>query len=51
MPFLRTVLRTVPLIADDWGLITLLALMPVAVVELVKLLQRWHGHRRQQAKP
>lgn len=49
VPFLRTVLRTVPLVADDWGLIALLALMPVGVVELVKLLHRWRGHRGQPA--
>ena len=49
VPFLRTILHTVPLTADDWGMIILWALTPVAVVELVKLLQRWRGHRGQRA--
>ena len=50
VPFLRTVLRTVPLTAQDWGLIALFALTPVAVVELVKLSVRWGGHRGQPAR-
>ena len=40
VPLLRRVLRTVPLTAADWGLIVLGSLAPVAVVELVKLVQR-----------
>ena len=43
VPFLREVLHTVPLTAADWGLIAAGALLPVAVVELVKLGQRWRG--------
>jgi len=39
-PFLRDVLRTVPLTAADWGLIAVSALAPVAVVETVKAVQR-----------
>ncbi|MGQ0622700.1 MAG: cation-translocating P-type ATPase [Panacagrimonas sp.] len=41
VPALRQVLRTVPLNAVDWGLIALGSLAPVAVVELVKTVQRW----------
>ena len=40
---LRDVLHTVPLGAADWGLVAAGSLMPVAVVELVKLVQRWRG--------
>jgi len=40
VPFLRDVLRTVPLTAADWGLIAVSALAPVAVVETVKAVQR-----------
>lgn len=41
LPALQEVLRTVPLKAADWGLIAVGSLTPVAVVELVKALQRW----------
>jgi len=40
LPLLRDILRTVPLTAADWGLIASGSLLPVAVVELVKLVQR-----------
>ena len=40
VPFLREVLRTVPLTAADWGLILASALAPVAVVEAVKAVRR-----------
>jgi Ca2+-transporting ATPase len=40
VPLLRSVLRTVPLLAADWALIAVCSLTPVAAVELVKLLQR-----------
>jgi hypothetical protein len=40
-PWLRDVLRTVPLTAPDWGVIAVAALTPVAVVDVVKLAQRW----------
>lgn len=39
VPLLREVLRTVPLSWADWGLVAAGALMPLAVVELVKLVQ------------
>ena len=42
VPLLRDVLHTVPLTAADWGLIAAGSLGPVAVVELAKLVQRWH---------
>jgi Ca2+-transporting ATPase len=45
-PLLRDVLHTVPLAAADWALIAAGSLLPVAVVELVKLGQRWRGPRR-----
>ncbi len=41
VPFLQNVLRTVPLTGADWALIAGGSLMPVAVVELVKLLELW----------
>ena len=46
VPLLRDVLHTVPLTAADWGLIAVGSLAPVAVVEFVKLVQRWRarGH-------
>ena len=37
MPFLQTVLHTVPLNVADWGLVLACSLAPVGVVELVKL--------------
>jgi len=40
VPFLQTVLRTVPLTATDWGVAAACSLLPVAVVELVKMMQR-----------
>ena len=40
VPFLRGVLRTVPLTGADWGLIATGSLTPVAIVEMVKLAQR-----------
>jgi len=43
VPLLREVLHTVPLAAGDWGLSAAGSLLPVAVVELVKLVQRWRG--------
>jgi hypothetical protein len=42
-PWLRDVLRTVPLTAPDWGVIAVAALTPVAVVDVVKLAQRWRS--------
>jgi len=41
VPFLQTVLHTVPLTATDWGVIAACSLLPVAVVELVKVIQRF----------
>jgi Ca2+-transporting ATPase len=43
VPVLRDVLHTVPLTPPDWGLIAAGSLTPVAVVELVKLVQRLGG--------
>lgn len=40
VPFLQTVLGTVPLNFSDWGLVLGLALLPIVIVELVKLGQR-----------
>jgi len=37
---LQTVLRTVPPTFSDWGVIAVCSLMPVAVVEFVKMIQR-----------
>jgi Ca2+-transporting ATPase len=51
VPFLRSVLHTVPLSAADWGLIAAGSLLPVAVVELVKLGQRWRSPRGEAARP
>jgi len=45
VPLLRRVLHTVPLTAADWGVVTAGSLVPVAVVELVKLVQRGSGAR------
>jgi Ca2+-transporting ATPase len=39
-PFLQAVLRTSPLGIADWGLVLACSLLPVGVVELVKLAQR-----------
>ena len=41
VPFLQTILRTVALTAADWGLVGVASLAPVAVVEIVKVHQRW----------
>lgn len=40
VPFLRAILHTVPLGAKDWGVVAACALSPLAVVEVVKLIQR-----------
>ena len=40
VPFLQEVLHTIPLTATDWALIAACSLTPIAVVELVKLVQR-----------
>ena len=40
VPLLQQVLHTVPPTFWDWGLIGACSLMPVAVVELVKVMQR-----------
>ena len=40
VPYLRDVLRTVPLAASDWAVVLACSLAPVAVVELVKLARR-----------
>ncbi len=40
VPFLQAVLHTVPLTATDWGVIAACSLTPVAVVELIKVVQR-----------
>ena len=43
VPLLRRVLHTVPLSGADWGLIAAGSLMPVVVVESVKLVRRLRG--------
>jgi len=40
VPFLQAALNTVPLTGADWGLVAACSLTPVAVVELVKVVQR-----------
>ena len=40
LPFLRTILHTVPLGMKDWGVVAGCAVLPLAVVEIVKLIQR-----------
>jgi Ca2+-transporting ATPase len=40
VPFLQTVLRTVPLTGSDWVLVLGSSLAPVAVIEVVKSVQR-----------
>jgi P-type Ca2+ transporter type 2C len=40
VPFLQTVLRTVPLSLSDWGLVLSFSLLPIVVVEAVKAVQR-----------
>jgi len=40
VPLLQKVLHTVPPTLSDWGLIAACSLMPVAVVEFVKVIQR-----------
>jgi magnesium-transporting ATPase (P-type) len=46
VPFLRAILHTVPLDAIDWGVVAACALFPLAVVEVVKLIQRRLSHGR-----
>jgi Ca2+-transporting ATPase len=46
LPPLRHVLRTVALTAADWGVVAVGSLAPVAVVELVKFLARWHARTK-----
>ena len=41
VPLLQRVLHTVPPTVSDWGLIAACSLMPVAVVEFVKVIQRF----------
>ncbi len=40
VPFLRTVLKTTPMNVADWALVAAAALGPIAVVEVVKAVQR-----------
>ena len=44
LPLLQKVLQTVPPTFSDWGVIAACSLLPVAVVECVKLLQRFATH-------
>ena len=46
VPFLRSVLDTVPLTWADWGLVWGCAVAPVFVVEGVKAVGRWRARRR-----
>ena len=41
LPLLQRVLHTVPPTISDWGVISVCSLMPVAVVEFVKMFQRF----------
>lgn len=41
LPLLQRVLHTVPLTVSDWGVIASCSLAPVAVVEMVKVMQRY----------
>ena len=43
VPLLREVLDTTPLAVADWGLVAAASLLPVAVVEIVKLIHRRAG--------
>ena len=43
VPFLQTVLQTTPLGLADWGLILAASLIPIGVVELVKLVRPDQG--------
>ena len=46
-PYLNVLLRTVPLTPTELAVVVAAALAPVAVIELVKLVQRWsEGARR-----
>jgi len=47
VPFLRAVLHTVPLGAKDWAVVVGGSLLPLAVIEAVKLIQ----HRQGRARP
>lgn len=47
VPLLQKVLHTVPPAASDWGVIAACSLMPVAVVEFVKVIQRFAARRLQ----
>jgi hypothetical protein len=40
LPLLQQVLQTVPPTVSEWGVVFVCSLMPVAVVELVKVTQR-----------
>jgi P-type Ca2+ transporter type 2C len=40
VPFLQTILRTVPLSLSDWGLVLSFSLLPIVVVEFVKVVHR-----------
>jgi P-type Ca2+ transporter type 2C len=40
VPFLQTILQTVPLTGTDWALVTAASLLPVVVIELVKAVGR-----------
>jgi Ca2+-transporting ATPase len=46
VPFLQTVLHTVPLNLSDWGLVLGFSLLPVVVVEVVKLVRRLVSARK-----
>jgi Ca2+-transporting ATPase len=49
-PFLQSVLRTVPMTAADWGVVLTGSLVPVGVVELVKLGRRAAGRAANPAR-
>jgi P-type Ca2+ transporter type 2C len=50
VPFLQIVLRTVPLNWPDWGVVLSFSLLPILVVELIKMFQRLTSNvRRRQS--
>jgi Ca2+-transporting ATPase len=51
VPFLNRLLRTVPLSAEDWGVVLAGAMAPVLLHELVKLVRRFDLRRAGAAAP
>jgi len=51
VPFLQSILHTVPLDARDWGVVAGCSLVPLGVIEIVKGIQRYFGRRASVAAP